>query len=171
MAYEKINVSNLKKALNKIDDINYENINSLSGKLTDNEWGSPIRGRIKTALNVIVNEYKNIQKKINNYKTACNYIDEYQKLAADIKSYNNSLSTYKSDLNNYNNKLYDHKRTMESYDSNTLDSSRNYTQGRIDYYNLKISNTNYNISNINSKLSSAKSKQKELSNKINNLIN
>lgn len=171
MTYENLNVSNLKKSLNKIDNINYEKIDDLSSKLSDSEWGSPIRKRIKTALNEIVKEYENIQEKINDYKTACNYIEEYQKLSDDMKSYNNLLSTYKNDLNYCNNKLYEHKRTMESYDSNTLDSSRIYTQGRIDYYNWKISNTNSNISDINSKLSSTKSKQKELDTKINNLIN
>ena len=50
MAYENISTYKLNSSLNKIDNIKYENINNLKSKLTSDQWGSPIRLRIKTAL-------------------------------------------------------------------------------------------------------------------------
>lgn len=171
MAYENINVNKLRSALNKIDDINSSSLESLNNKLSSSEWSGGIVNRIKTATKKDISEIKEIQKKINNYKTACNYMEEYQDLDDDIKSYNSSLSSYRSDLNYYNGKLSNHKRTMRNYDSNTSDISRDYTQGRIDYYNQKVSSMNSKISNVNSKLSNAKSRQATLKTKIDNLIN
>lgn len=171
MAYENIEINKLKKALNKIDNINSNKLEKINDKINSSEWSSGVENRIKEAIKKEISEIKAIQTKINNYKDACDYIKEYQKLDDDIDGYNNSLSSYRNKLSSYNDKLSDYQTTMKNYDSDTPDVSKAYTQGRIDHYNNKISNAKDNIADINSKMSSAKSNQASLKIKIDNLIN
>lgn len=170
MAYENINVNSLRGALNKIDNISSSNFESFVNKLSNSEWAGGIINRIRTATNKDIQEIKEIQKKIRNYKTACDYIEEYQDLDDDIKRYSNKLESYEKDRDRYNDKLSSYKKTMRNYSSNEPEINKSYTQSRIDNYSWKLSNTNSNISDMNSKLSSAKSKQATLKTKIDNLI-
>lgn len=170
MAYENINVNSLRRALNKIDSINSSNYESFVNKLSNSEWAGGIINRIRTATNKEISEIKEIRKKIKNYKTACDYIEEYQDLDDDIKRYSNSLDSYERDRDRYNDKLSSYRRTMRNYSSNEPEINKNYTQSRIDNYSWKLSNVNSKISDMNSKLSSAKSRQATLRTKIDNLI-
>lgn len=170
MAYENINVNNLRRALNKIDNISSSNFENIIDKLSGSEWSGGMVNRIKAATNKDVSEIKEIQKKIKNYKTACDYIEEYQDLDDDIKRYSNSLDSYKDDRNRYNDKLSSYKRTMRNYSSNEPEINKNYTQSRIDSYSWKLSNVNSKISDMNSKISNAKARQSTLKTKIDNLI-
>ena len=170
MAYENINVNSLRRALNKIDNISSSNYESFVNKLSNSEWAGGIINRIRTATNKEISEIKDIQKQINKYKTACDYIEEYQDLDDDIRRYNNSLDSYERDRDRYNDKLSSYKRTMRNYSSNEPEINKNYTQSRIDNYSWKLSNVNSKISDMNSKLSSAKSRQATLRTKIDNLI-
>lgn len=170
MAYENINVNTLSKTLDKIDNISSSDYENFVNKLSNSEWSGGIINRIKTATNKEISEIKEIQKKINKYKTACDYIEEYQDLDDDIKRYNNKLDSYEKDRDRYNDKLNSHKRTMRNYSSKEPEINKSYTQSKIDYYSWKLSNANSNISDMNSKLSSAKSKQSTLRTKIDNLI-
>lgn len=101
MAYESISTYKLNSSLNKIDNIKYENINELKSKLTSDQWGSPIRLRIKTALQELINEYKVIQKEIENYKVAADYIKEYQKEDDNYKRYTRQADSYWSSYQSY----------------------------------------------------------------------
>ncbi len=170
MAYENINVNSLRRAINQVDNINSNNYDNVVNKLNSSEWSGGIINRIKTAINKNISEIKEIQKKLRNYQTACDYIEEYQDLDDDIRRYNNSLDSYKSDRDRYNSKLNSYKKTMRNYSSKEPEISRNYTQNKIDNYSWKLSNVNSKISDMNSKLSSAKSRQSALKTKIDNLI-
>ena len=166
MAYESVNVSKLRSSLNKIDDIKSSNFSDVINSIDASKWSGGIVNRIKTALKKDVSEIKEIQKKINNYKTACNYIEEYKDLDD-----NNKLNSYKTNLSNYNKKLNSYRNEMKSYTSDDSSLSRTTTQSKIDYYSDKAYSMNTNISSMNTKIENARSRQKLLINKINNLVN
>lgn len=125
MAFQNCNVNKLNSALNKIDNISYDKLNSLVNDISFNEWTSPSEKRIITAVNLIIEEYKKIQKKINNYKQACEYIEEYKELESGYDSDRKKVSKYEKklkdcdekDIEYYNNKL-------DSYNASVLNTKK-----------------------------------------------
>lgn len=88
MAYENININSLRSALNKIDDINSSDFSNLVGKINGSEWSGSVVNHIKAAIEKDISEIKEIQNKIENYKTVCIYIEEYKNLDNNVNSYN-----------------------------------------------------------------------------------
>ena len=146
MAYENVNTLKLNSALNKIDNINYEKINDLKSKLTNDQWGSPIRLRIKTALQDLINEYKIIQKEIENYKTATDYIRDYQKEDDDYKRYTRKADSCWSSYRSYDSISeptdYDiscanyYRRMYYEYSSKASEAQNNKNRLKIKIDNL-----------------------------------
>lgn len=147
MAYENISTYKLNNALNKIDNINYENINNLKSKLTSDQWGSPIRSRIKTALQDLISEYKAIQKEIKDYKTAAELIKDYQEA-------NDDYDRYVQKANDYRQK-YEQYKYKTDLDANDEYWKNHYKNKYNEYMNMK---------------SSAQNSKNQLKNRINNLI-
>lgn len=129
MAFQNCNVNKLKSALNKVDNISYDKLNNLINDISFSEWTSPSERRIIEAIKEIISEYKTIQKKINNYKKASEYIEEYKDLESDYDSDRNKVDKYKSKL-------------------------KNCDENDIEYYNNKIDSYNNRISNKKQKMDS-----------------
>ena len=75
MSYEKISVSRLNNALNKLDNIKDPGFAALESKFDQSQWSGKISKNIIKALKKNEEEIKEIQKLIKNYKNISNYID------------------------------------------------------------------------------------------------
>lgn len=96
MAFENVNVVSLRNALVTCEDrINYSRSKALINEISNpNVWQSDLQPILKEALEKLVNvRYKDLEGKLEDYKLACNYIEEYQELA---KQNQNLLATNKS---------------------------------------------------------------------------
>lgn len=96
MAFENVNVTSLRNALNNCEDrINYSRSKELINNISNpNVWQSDSQPILKEALEKLINvRYKDLEGKLEDYKLACNYIEEYQELA---KQNQNLLATNKS---------------------------------------------------------------------------
>ena len=96
MAFENVNVVSLRNALNNCEDrINYSRSKELINNISNpNVWQSDSQPILKEALQKLINvRYKDLEGKLEDYKLACNYIEEYQELA---KQNQNLLATNKS---------------------------------------------------------------------------
>ena len=96
MAFENVNVTSLRNALNNCEDrINYSRSKELINNISNpNVWQSDSQPILKEALQKLINvRYKDLEGKLEDYKLACNYIEEYQELA---KQNQNLLATNKS---------------------------------------------------------------------------
>lgn len=148
MAYENVNVFKLESALNKIDNISYGNIDNLYNKLATDQWQSPIRNRIRTALKEVVSEYMAIQKEIRNYKLAASLIRNYQQSDDDYKKYVKKTSDAKQKYDKYR-----YKTNPDSSD----EYWKNYYKNK---YNEYLSKQKTSINNKN-----------EMKRRIDSLIN
>lgn len=148
MAYEKVNVSRLESALNKIDNINHDKVDNLISKLQTDQWQSPSRKRIITALKVITSETKAIENDIKRYKTVAQYIKNYQDFDTNYKRY---ISEARIAKQNY--EKYQYKANPNATD----EYLKRYYRNRYNEYL--------------SKQSSALNSRNQIINKINNLIN
>lgn len=135
MAFQNCNVNKLQNSINKVDNIDYSKLETLMNDLDGNNWYSNSRTRIITAIKEIINEYKNIQKKLGDYKEASYLIEEYQNLEDD---YNN----YRKKANNYKNRLAD-------CDEN--DIMRDYYDNKVSSYNSKVSNNKEKMNELKKK--------------------
>ena len=96
MAFENVNVVSLRNALVTCEDrINYSRSKALINEISNpNVWQSDSQPILKEALEKLINvRYKDLEGKLEDYKLACNYIEEYQELA---KQNQNLLATNKS---------------------------------------------------------------------------
>ena len=96
MAFENVNVVSLRNALVTCEDrINYSRSKALINEISNpNVWQSDLQPILKEALEKLINvRYKDLEGKLEDYKLACNYIEEYQELA---KQNQNLLATNKS---------------------------------------------------------------------------
>ena len=97
MAFENVNVTSLRNALNNCEDrINYSRSKELINNISNpNVWQSDSQPILKEALEKLINvRYKDLEGKLEDYKLACNYIEEYQELAKqnqDLLATNKSL--------------------------------------------------------------------------------
>lgn len=105
MAYENINVSELKSSLRKIDDINNNKLKSLSSSIDSGNWSGNSRTRIVEALKTVSSYYDNIKTNIEMCKTVANYIEEYKDIVKENDTYNTKIEKIKN--NNYNYFTYD----------------------------------------------------------------
>lgn len=170
MAYENININSLRSALNKIDDINSSDFSNLVGKINGSEWSGSVVNHIKGAIEKDISEIKEIQNKIENYKTVCIYIEEYKNLDNNVNSYNSKLKHYQNDKTTYTNKLNKHRTKLRNYPPNEPEINKKYTRNKISEYTKKINKVNSDISDINSKLQSATSRKQTLKSSIDSLI-
>lgn len=141
MAFQNCDVNKLENSINKVDNINYDNINDLINSISYNEWQSPSEKRVITALKSLVSEYKEIQSKLDKYRRACTHIEQYKELESELGGYNDKLSSYKSRL-----------KKCDDEDNWTKD----YLDGKVDTYQTKIANN--------------KSKMQELVRKASDLV-
>lgn len=107
--------------------------------------GSPIRSRIITALNDIVNEYKAIQSELNKYKTMGDYIDEYKGYESDHVYCNKQIDMYRTLL-----------KAQNKIDNSKDSSMKTYYEKKIKEYE--------------NKKAQVIAKKREISNKVNNLF-
>ncbi len=99
MAYENINVSELKSSLRKIDDINNNKLKSLASSIDSGNWSGNSRTRIVEALKTVSSYYDNIKTNIEMCKTVANYIEEYKDIVKENDTYNTKIEKIKN--NNY----------------------------------------------------------------------
>lgn len=147
MAYENIDTDKMKTSLSKLDNINYDKVNDLIGKLQTDQWQSPSRKRIINALKVIVQEIKQIDGSIKTYKTATELIEDY-------KDYDKS----------------DKKNESEAKEAKKYDEYNSKVEPTIADENFKkFYKKKYE--DCLSKSSSSNNNKKMIKNKINSLVN
>lgn len=121
MAYENIDVNKLKTALSTINNINNSKIDSLVQKMDSEQWQSPVRSRLQTALSNISKQYASLKKDIDTYKEIANHIEKYNRAKSDYDRLND-------DVNYYNNKL------------NSLDENSSFYEYNKSYFKSKLDN-------------------------------
>jgi len=148
MAFESINYQKLSSTLNKLDNINANSLKTLKGNLSQNSWGSPVRARIQTAMQAIIDEYQNISSDIKKYKELPNKIKEYQALQKQLNNLN-------GDLNSYYNKYVYYCKELDNVKNNpnVSDNYKISLANTINGYVAKYRNTESKISSTSQSLS------------------
>lgn len=120
MAFENVNVVSLRNALNNCEDrINYSRSKELINNISNpNVWQSDLQPILKEALEKLINvRYKDLESKLEDYKLACNYIEEYQELA---KQNQNLLASNKS----LQRDLYDDENEKNTYVERKINNNK-----------------------------------------------
>ena len=129
MAYESVDARLLKRALGTMKDINANKIKNLSSSLSDSEWNSVGKGKIKIALRELSNEIDNLESTIGEYKNTANYIEKHKNEQKNLNSYNNKIKEYERKLRNcapndelsketYKKLLYNYRKKAAGANSN-----------------------------------------------------
>lgn len=161
MAFENVNVDNLKSALNSCkNSINYSISKSLISSISNrNVWQSDSKMVLKNALDTLVNtRYRDLKNKISDYQTAVKYIEEYQ----ELKKKNQSLTAENSRLSS---KLY----YEETYYTYTYDSEGN-KESHKNTRTVKNYTVEKQINNNKSQINSNETRLDSLVNKVSALI-
>lgn len=119
MAFENVNVSSLRASLiNCKNSLNYNSSSTLIEIISNNNvWNVSAKSVLKEALITLTGErYKDIEKKISDYESATNLIEEYQILEADNKR-------MESEYRSLEPRLY----YEESYEVSSTDADGNVT--------------------------------------------
>ena len=136
MAFENVKVVSLRNALNNCEDrINYSRSKELINNISNpNVWQSDLQPILKEALEKLINvRYKDLESKLEDYKLACNYIEEYQELA---KQNQNLLASNKS----LQRDLYDdnEKNTSVERKINNNKSQINSNENRMEVLERQV---------------------------------
>ena len=161
MAFEKINVSSLKKSLNECkNSINYAVSEELIGDISNvNVWQVESQKNLKKSLDTLVNKrYKDLEEKINDYLNLISYIDDYK----ELEQKNEELQ---SDYNYYRNRLY-YTETYQDTVTDIRGNTKTITRERT----VKDYNIQNKMNNIKTKINNNKAKMENLRNKVSNGI-
>ncbi len=129
MAYESVDARLLKRTLGTMKDINANKIKNLSSSLSDSEWNSVGKGKIKIALRELSNEIDNLESTIGEYKNTASYIEKHKNEQKNLNSYNNKIKEYERKLRNcapndelsketYKKLLYNYRKKAAGANSN-----------------------------------------------------
>ena len=140
MAYENIDVNKLKTALSTINNINNSKIDNLVQRMDSEQWQSPVRSRLQTALSNISKQYASLKKDIDTYKEIANYIEKYKHAKSDYDSLNDNV-------NYYNNKLNSLDENSSFYEYN-----KNYFKSKLDNNVLARNNAKASMNEIEKKI-------------------
>lgn len=109
MAFENVNVSSLRSALNSCkNSINYSGTDSTINTISNNNnWNSISRNKFKDGLTHLVNvDYKRLKDTLDRYYQIVNYIEDYKELQSENSSYNNQISKLNSEISNARDNTY-----------------------------------------------------------------
>ena len=137
MAFENVNVVSLRNALNNCEDrINYSRSKELINNISNpNVWQSDLQPILKEALEKLINvRYKDLESKLEDYKLACNYIEEYQELAMQNQNLLASNKSLQRDLYNDENE----KNTYVERKINNNKSQINSNENRMEVLERQV---------------------------------
>lgn len=141
MAYEHIDVSELKSALRKLDNINNNKLKNLTSSINAGDWSGNSRVRIVEALKTVSGYYDSIKSYLEKCKTATDYIDEYKDIAKENTTFNSKIKNIKnSDSYHY----YDYKRDAFVFDTQLMN--------KVNDYNKKINTNNERLKQLQEKI-------------------
>ena len=137
MAFENVNVVSLRNALiNCQDRINYSRSKALINDISNPDvWQSDSQPILKEALEKLINvRYKDLENKLEDYKLACNYIEEYQELAKQNQNLLASNKSLQRDLYNDENE----KNTTIERKINNNKSQINSNENRMEVLERQV---------------------------------
>lgn len=107
MAFENINVSSLKNALNSCKNSINNNISKelKNSVMNSDVWHCDARNNLRGSLNELENLYNKLTDKINHYLSIANEIEKYQQLVAQNKKLDSEYDTLSGRL--YRTETYD----------------------------------------------------------------
>lgn len=137
MAYENVNITKLKSALTDcLNTLDYKLSNSIIEGLTDDVWSGKAKANLVTALSKIIDDYKEIEEKINSYLATVSAIENYQNSSNNITTLKNSKSLKEQELIKEKN-----KKPLNTTKINSL-------QKEIDSLNAQINEQQNALNNI-----------------------
>lgn len=161
MAFENINVTSLRNAINSCkNSLDKTTIQELSNNISNqNVWQSDSQNNLKNALNKLSNtRYKVLEDKLNEYLKIADYIEEYQIL-------NSSNSALLSKSNNLSKRLY----YTESYFVDEVDEDGNTIQ-REHTRTVKDYSVQRQLNSISTQIKDNKDTMEKLKNNISNSL-
>ena len=147
MAFENVNVDELKRSLQKcLDTINYDNTSNIINSLDSNViWESKAKGNLKSSLQTLKDtRYQELKKKL----------EEYIKIVDDISSYKGNSSAVQS--------LLQQKAITER--NLRIEQNKSKPNQRL------ISDLRNHLNNINTQLDDYNNHMNSIKNSINNSI-
>lgn len=145
MAYEHIDVSELKSSLRKLDNINNNKLKNLASSINAGDWSGNSRVRIVEALKTVSSYYDNIRNYLEKCKTAADYIDEYKRIVKKNNSLNANIESIK---NNYYNYI-----SYDKYGGSRKNDKLNPEMATmVDNYNKSINSNNEKLKQIEAKV-------------------
>lgn len=150
MALENISTSSLRNAITSCKNaINYNTDKQVLNAISNTAaWKSDSSNTLKTAINTLINQrYKKLEEKLTSYYKIVSYIEKYQDLYEENK-------TYKFKQNELDRKIINNRYIMNDDNRERLKSDERAMQSKIYDLNRKISNNTNQMSEIKRKISS-----------------
>ena len=161
MAYESINVYQLKDAINRCKQtLNHSITDSLKDSImNDDVWHNDTRDSLRKYLDRFGSLYSDIENTLNSYMSIANEIEKYKNLQAE----NSSLS---NECNQLEGRLYYNETYYEEHeDPKTKKTVREYKTRRV-----KDQNVQNSINNKRNKIGSNNSEMNRIVDRLRNSI-
>lgn len=128
MAFEKINVIQLKNSINNsLSAIDYSSSKEIINKIKNNDiWSTSSRDNFARTLDTLVNKkYLKLENKLKTFLEVANKIGEYQelsKLNVENQAKLNEITLMISNLENDDTRYADYSKEIEELDKNILEN-------------------------------------------------
>lgn len=159
MAFENVNVTNLRYALNSCkNSLNYGKIQSLSSTISSSSWSANAKTNLTQALNQLVNiRYKSLENQINTYLNLLSKIESYK----NLQNQNSALS---GEYNDISKRLYVKKKVTKTVTRSNGEKVKKTTtktvldksvQARMNTINNQINENNSYMARLEREVSNA----------------